>query len=65
MKECPKSGKGNGNHGNKTQSASVSQPERVSPSTSSFGGGTNRLYVINSLQEKKESLYVVNSMICL
>ena len=63
MKECPKSGQGSGNPGNKTQSASISPPERVSPSTSSFSGGTNRLYVINSLQEKKESLYVVTSMI--
>ncbi|XP_025888394.1 uncharacterized protein [Solanum lycopersicum] len=53
MRKCPKNKKGYGNGGNTTQSSSVAPLNRAAPrgTTSSNGGGTNHLYVINSRQE--------------
>uniref|UniRef100_M1DZA5 Gag-pol protein n=1 Tax=Solanum tuberosum TaxID=4113 RepID=M1DZA5_SOLTU len=61
MRECPKNKKGNGNGGNRAQSSSVAPPDRATPrgATSGTGGGTNRLYAINSHQEQEDSPDVV------
>ncbi|WMV32790.1 hypothetical protein MTR67_026175 [Solanum verrucosum] len=57
MRECPKNKQSSGNGGNKAQSSSVALPDRAAPrgATSGTGGGTNRLYAINSRQEEEDS----------
>ena len=49
--------KGNGNGGNRAQSASVDPPIIAAPrgDTSGTGGGTNCLYAINNHQEQEDS----------
>uniref|UniRef100_M1DET5 Retrotransposon gag protein n=1 Tax=Solanum tuberosum TaxID=4113 RepID=M1DET5_SOLTU len=60
-KECPEKWQGSGNQGYRVQSSSVAPPDRVAPRGANFGtgGGTNRLYAINSLQEQEDSPDVV------
>ncbi|KAH0729719.1 hypothetical protein KY290_000849 [Solanum tuberosum] len=61
MRECPKNKQGSSNWGNRAQSFSIAPPDRTAPrgATSGTGGGTNRLYVINSRQEQEDSIDVV------
>ncbi|KAH0712585.1 hypothetical protein KY289_008544 [Solanum tuberosum] len=61
MRECPKSKQGSGNGGNRAQAFSIAPQDRTAPSgaTSGTGGGTNRLYAINSRQEQEDSPDVV------
>ncbi|KAK4726787.1 hypothetical protein R3W88_031704 [Solanum pinnatisectum] len=65
IREFSKNRYGNGNGGSKAQYSSVAPPDRIAPRGDTFGtgGGTNRLYAINSRQEQADSLDVVNGMI--
>ena len=61
MKECPNNKQGGGNGGNRVESSSAAQPDRVAPKgeTSRTGGGANRLYAITSCQEQENTPHVV------
>ena len=61
MKECPKNKQGSCNGGNRAESSSAAQQDRVAPrgATSSTGGGLYRLYAITSCQEQENSPDVV------
>ncbi|KAG5572289.1 hypothetical protein H5410_062055 [Solanum commersonii] len=57
MRECPKNRQGNGNGGNRAQSSSATPTNKGA--TSRIGGRANRLYIITSRQEQKNSPDVV------
>ncbi|XP_049399675.1 uncharacterized protein LOC125863681 [Solanum stenotomum] len=61
MRKCLENRQSNGKEGNKAQSSSVASPDRATlrGATLGTGGGTYRLYAINSHQEKKDSPDVV------
>ena len=65
MIESPKNKLGNGSGDNRSQSSSVTAPDKAAPrgATTKKGGGTNLLYALTNCQEHESSLDFFTGMI--